>query len=352
MKTISISTFAVLIAASTFSCGKKKSDGSSSTTNVVTQSETASSLADEATDSIADGGSTGSASSFVAPIEPATDITLTKTCEVNADGQAVIAVSVSGEVTREKSITRRIGTIAFSSKSVVSGSQTQTWTKADGGQALTCNAGNNVRIGWATDANVAGLKLDIAVDRKRTVTLSKTIAAISQESEIVYEVKGSRKVEFVSSSSSSTEITIARKVSIQDLKRSLTGKNFDGETVSGSVSVSTDASAPLEVTVVRNKADSKLDWKTKTIASGTIVATSADGSKVDATFEDVVYSKSATNVCIPESGKISGKMYATDGTTVDHTYEITYADGSATKTVDDVEDPTFLPSQTCDLANE
>lgn len=356
-----IKLFVVAAIAGTLfisACGKKtKSDGAESgAADPIAASDVADESVDEATDAISEGGSNGSASLAEDVFNADGDtITLSKVCTASA-GNAVVDVTASGEATRSRSASRKIGEVTFTNKITMTGGEKRTWTKATAGSDLSCSAGNSAVIGWATPANVEGLKLNIDVDRKRDSTVSMAYSVLGQsktkERTKSTTIKGNRKVEFSSATVSATEVSVEKKVSISDLARTSVGTNFEGEATSTTTKTSTKTDAPLVVNVVRDRGVSALTWKTRTIKSGTLVVTLENGSRVESTFSNVVYSKTADNVCTPNSGTIEGQIFDAEATTATHTFTITFEATKITKTFDGVEVSEYSPSQSCDLAKE
>lgn len=348
------------IAGSLFisGCGKKtKSDGSEAgAADPLAASDVVDESVDEATDAITEGGSSGSASLTDEAFNADGDtISLTKVCTASA-GNAVVDITASGEATRSRSMSRKIGDVTFTNKITMTGGEKRTWTKATAGSDILCSAGNNAVIGWAATANVEGLKLSVDVDRKRDSTVSMAFSVLGQaktkERTKSTTIKGSRIIEFSSAQVTSTEVTVEKKISITDLARTSVGINFEGEATSTTTKTSTKTDAPLVVNVVRDRGVSALTWKTRTIKSGTLVVFLENGSRVESTFSNVVFSKTADNVCTPNSGTIEGEVFDADATTATHTFTITFEATKATKTFDGVEVSEYSPSQSCDLAKE
>jgi hypothetical protein len=178
------------------------------------------------------------------------------------------------------------------------------WSLA--GATVPCDEeAKHVLIDWK---QVSGLTLDVSFKRGRG-GVAGYMAPIKDESELVINgivAEGSRSIQFNSAlSSDSTEI-----VRDSTVKSNVTRyfKNKGDKEIK--LHVKTEESAPLVVQAILDAQDSKL--KSRTIKSGTLIATRANGAIIEANFENVQFVR-GDNCMRPASGAISGKVMLANG---------------------------------------
>lgn len=353
MKFCGILTLAAIVAVT--ACGKAKDSSSGSdTTDSVTndtdlQDGVVSNQIEEATASLVDDASAGS--SFAA-IAPAADVSFSRTCEADSTtGGATVNVTASGSASSTFSTTRINLTRAVN----ISGTEARKWSKASAGSAIQCKSStSHIKLDWSDAANIDGLKLDVTTARSKIRTQEGTIKRKGVTTNIKTSesasVSGTRSITYSNAASTSSQVSFTKSI-VSNVTRKFDVTRADDSVASLESAVTTKSDAPLVVDVVRVKSTGA--WSSKTVKSGTLVATQKDGTRVESTFSNVEYSASATNKCIPISGSILGSIYAKDATTASTTFTVTFTADGATKTVG-TDDPTdiTLDGKSCDLASE
>ena len=278
-------------------CGKKNDVKNSLTSGVLGDSaslaESTSSVVEDALES-AGGGEAASGSSAALTPQMDLDSQFTKTCVAGSDGSAVVTVSstLSDSSTLDKT--------KFSVLRVRSGSgeQKRTWLKA--GITIPCKSdGKEAQISWA---DPTGLKLTIDVNRERSdkLTLTNKVTGKVKEQSRSFLATGSRSIEWLSASNTSTLLTRTKSVT-SNVERKLTFTKSTGEETNLLLTVKTAANAPLNVTVERD-AVSPYALKSKLINSGSIETTLPDGGKTVTTFSSLKFEVSSDGVCSTASG--------------------------------------------------
>jgi hypothetical protein len=335
-------------------CGADSTTASSSADDVpgtalATLDESIEALSEDSSNSSSralEATNTSAKSSFLAKSDA--DFTVARTCTASG-GVATVSETWSG--TWSKTNSRTKVTVEMSAKA--SGTQSRVWTPPTG-QSLSCHTTNNrANIDWSSEGVVNGLKLAIDTDRTRTRTMSITTTKKSKSKTIESTAKGTRTITWATGTSTSTTVTRNKTIS-SSIARTM-NKTEDGVSTTKSVTVATKSGADLSVDVVRLKADGSL--VTKTIKAGTLVATFADTSRVETTFENVVIDMTQDDPCTPTSGTITGSVYAVDATEATSTFTIKFGQDTdstisyeATGTT--AEDGADFAIQGCDLASE
>jgi hypothetical protein len=178
------------------------------------------------------------------------------------------------------------------------------WSLA--GATVPCDEeAKHVAIDWK---QVSGLTLDVSFKRARGGVAGYR-APLKDDSEVAMNgivAEGNRSIQFNSAlSSDSTEI-----VRDSTVKSNVT-RNFKAKgNREVKLQVKTSESAPLVVQAILDAQDHKL--KSRTIKSGTLIATRANGAMIEANFENVQFVR-GDDCMRPASGTISGKVTLANG---------------------------------------
>ena len=155
---------------------------------------------------------------------------------------------------------------------------------------------------------VSGLTLDVSFKRGRG-GIAGYMAPIKDESELVINgivAEGTRSIQF-NSALSSDRTEIVRDSTVKSDVTRYFKANGDKQV---KLHVKTAESAPLVVQAILNAQDSKM--KSRTIKSGTLIATRANGAIIEANFENVQFVR-GDDCMRPASGTISGKVTLANG---------------------------------------
>ncbi len=308
------------------SCGqaaKERKDTATSSSGTtgsdnVTVGNLAFSIADDATDAIYDDTDAGGTS--LIGLDTKT-YSRTKACTTNGDS-AIVKITFSGA--SERSVKRARVTAALTI--TASGSETRTWVPPSG-KTVTCNAASTAaRIPWQDQDSISGLVTQISVDKSRVVTRSVTTLKKTFQTSNTTAIKGTRTVTWSVTTDASS--IIRDKKIVTAVTRSGTRVEQDGSKSTIQTEVKSLAEAPLIVRVERALSDRLLTKKT--IKSGTLASTQADGSVVQTSFDTLVYDFSSTNDdrCQPISGKMIGKFIPAGASAATKTFIITFGDTS------------------------
>ncbi len=174
------------------------------------------------------------------------------------------------------------------------------------GATVPCDEeAKHVVIDWK---QVSGLSLEVSFKRGRGGVAGYR-APLKDESEVVMNgivAEGNRSIQFNSGLSSDRTEIVRDSTVKSDVTRYFKAKG-DKEI---KLHVKTAESAPLVVQAILDAQDSKL--KSRTIKSGTLIATRANGAIIEANFENVQFVR-GDDCMRPASGAISGKVTLANG---------------------------------------
>lgn len=283
----------------------------------------------------------------------ATELTYSRTCtQASATDPVTVAVTLSGS--RESTISKTRVSIASSIEH--SGSLSRVWTPPSG-QTIACNPNaKRVYLDWTNDSIVNGLSVAVSFDRSRTASRTTTFTrkGTQVETSDSFSAKGSRTATWATGGTSGGSVTRTKTVT-SDVTRTRSFANAAGQSASIEMNVKTKSGAPLVIDVKR--ASSGLALQQKTIKSGTVVVTRTGKDRVETDFSNLVFDYSNSERCMPTSGSVSGRYYASaDATEASATYTIEFgADNesgvSFTKDGVSAEFEAFSPWN-CDLDQE
>lgn len=339
-------------------CGKGKSS--------LTQAElpgTAATGIDEASDALFEGTQVGTSSGALS-LQPqvsgmdlsglvsAGTFNRTRVCDDSDPRLALVTINTSGALSRSFSGAQ----VSRQSAATYVGSETRLWTPAASADPIACAANNKwVQIDWSNNAQIAGLQLDVNVNRQRNASLSIVRKGVTSTFTGNLSMTGARKVSFQSAAAGSgTDIVVNKEVT-SDVHRTRVITKADGSTESFDAHVLTDPNAPLQIQVTRDgSVGGNFNIKQKNIRSGSLIVERGSG-KLVLSFSDVVYDFNVDgHRCVPVSGSIAGSFYADSAATsstadfkidfaVDADPVLTFNSGASTYNID--------LDDNCDLAN-
>lgn|GEM_PF-2863400 len=271
------------------------------------------SLFDDASASGTESADAAGSESTLALLAPKDD----RKCELAADGTVTVTRDFSGEMSVEKKRKKKTYVTSVSGADLVS----RVYSKP--GVSLACNAaGNHVRLGLT---GFFGLTVSTTFER----TLHKSITEKETGKEIWarnFSSKGTNRwdvsrIEGLPATSFGLATTEQRTAS-----RSLTISKKDGTVVDVSSDVGTIDGTPLVIKSEFDKGGSGLI--SRTISSGTVYSKQPNDSRIETSFSDVKYTPAGG--CVPESGKIEGKIFAEGQSTAGRTYVVEFDEDGMT----------------------
>lgn len=328
----------LLLSTYIYACSKKSED---STTSANAQTDifvaSAQSAAEEATDAIAESGTSSSFEPLSTEVTPLTTGTITRDCTTTSSvvssatvssGSVDLTFAGSDSVTFSKTVSS--ATVDITLNVNRSGTESRVWTPA------TCT-GSYANVDWSNIASIGSLTLTVqlnrAINRSGTIVITKangTTETRNLSDNVAAD--GTRQVSWTSPTVSGGTITLTKTIT-GATSRSRTFTSLNGESATSTETITVAEANPLNVTVYRNT--SGLGLISKTINSGLIIVAKLDGSVTKCSFDHVTFSFATTNTlkCVPKSGTITCEKYATaEATTADSTVIITFG-GSTTSGV-------------------
>ncbi len=217
----------------------------------------------------------------------------------------------------------------------------RTWSKEGG--AIKC--GENLKFAAVHVADMVGVKLDVTFkhERKRQTTLVNKKKNETTNRSMSYTAEGDRHIVWKAVEEVGDTLLI-HKEATGSAERKLVIQKKDGTVKTLEGSVSSVEGAPLAIVVERNK--DTLAWISRTIESGSRVATLKDGGKIETSFDDVKYT--AEKRCTAVSGKITGKIFKKDEAEASVTFEIVFDGDGKTVTMSNGKEFDYAP-EGCDL---
>jgi len=341
---------ASIVTALSSSCGGNSKETQSQTVSALTDQENAAaaafSVVDEATDALAVDTYGSTNLELIKPLA----VDITRACSKN---NTTGVVTVTRELTGSRNDETTNGKVSKSFSLVVSGKETRTWTPNSGG-SIACEQ-NKGKVDWSVTSDLNGMVVEATIDRSRASTKTLTTPKKQFQSKSSFAVTGSRTITFGSTVSSGSTFT-REKTIVSSVSRTKTFQK-NGTDAQYFAKIATKSDDPLKVSVTRSTSTKIL--KEKKIKSGTLIATDAnDGSHVDLTYADVLYSFDAnTEPCMPKSGQITGKVFAKDATAASSAFTIKFGattDSTVSITFegkDELDYPEF-ESKGCELESE
>lgn len=302
---------AFTLAAFTAACGKNSestspgSGGARVAIPVENHSEFAAQTSDEAISAATAGDSEGAAGFSLQLAGDAGAIkSSTRTCEVQADGSALV------KITSELSLESSISTERFTREHKLSGKseESRTWSHPSGVECL-----NDVRAKVNLLSDPTNYTLKVAIERSREQTRTETNVRknTTLTSSRSFSMSGERLVSIVSYSedSANDESTLVKNVSGK-MARSFKFIAKSGEEKTGSFSSETVEGKPMVVKVKR-KISSK-EVVSRELVSGTRLSILKDGGQIETSFSNLLM-KGAGEQCQAESGSFSIKYLDSEG---------------------------------------
>ncbi len=146
-----------------------------------------------------------------------------------------------------------------------------------------------------------------------------------------FEALGTRKIQWLADAKGVDETTtFSRKKEItSEVVRTVSFQNKSGEERELKLTVAIESADPLLVNVVRNLSTKVL--VSKTIESGTVIATNTDESRLESDFQNVLVTF-ADSECVVASGVIVASFFKAGTTDAQKVLTATFANGTATLT--------------------
>lgn len=283
----------------------------------------------DVSDAIADDSSTSSSREFaetslaVVPDDyTAQGVTVSRSC---TQPTSINSVSVNVEFTGSETKSITLPRMGVETVATASGSLGRVWT-AQTGVTLACNgAATHVQLNWANDTVVNGLSVTQTGTRGRNATRTITLSSgLTRTKRNVFTAYGTRSVSWATGDGVSG-VTVSRTKTISsNVTRQGTVTDRDGSDQTFTTNVKTATGAPLVVNVVRSSS-APYTLKSKTVKSGTVVATRSGNDRIEFAFADVVYDLTSSTPCLPASGAVTVNYYSPDtATDATSTYTVTF----------------------------
>ena len=285
-------------------------------------------LIQEATDSIADDSSTSATALTTESVVSPQTATLTRTC--TGGGSAGAAATVTMKLAGSNTVTLTRPKFSVSSDLTETGTLSRVWTPPAGG-TIQCNlAATRVRFDWTQDTIVNGLSVAQTFDRARNATRTVTVTASGTQSTKTnnFTATGTRTVTWSTGTGTASGKVTRTKSIASTATRTAKITSADNVDTTLELTTATKTAEPLTVTVVRS-ATAPYALESKTVKSGTVVATRTGKDRTESTFANVVYDMTSATPCLPTSGTVTVKYFATDSAT-DATSTSTITFGSTT----------------------
>lgn len=321
----SVSLSVVMLSLS--ACAEKRdSTSGTSEVNATTNSIAADSL-QEAVDAVADDSATSTSILSDDTYAPKS-VVATHACTASGSpgGGVTVAVTYAGTQTQTLIRTR----LSYSNTTVESGTLTRIWA-APAGQTLSCNgAATHVRLDWTSDAAVSGMVTTQQVNRVRSATrvVTKILSGSVSTKTNNFAAVGTRSVYWATGSGVSGSNVTRTKTITSAVARTATVTSLSDVNIDLVTTVTTSSTDPMVVDVVRSITN---PWPlvSKTIKSGTLIATRVGTDRTESTMSNVVFDMTSDTPCLPTSGSVAVKYFALDtDTEANSTYTIKF--GSTT----------------------
>lgn len=226
-------------------------------------------------------------------------VTVTARCAADTGNGALVNVAIKGSDAR--TMIHR----GYESKLTAEIDETKSLIWVQAGRTIPCDQDQSgVAVNWAT---ADGLTLDVALGGKRTTAITRTGPRGTFKRQGQFAQSGSRHVSWVVDEARSDASTILLKKTVTSrIDRSFTTAPTGTD---GSVSLATlievSAAKPMVVAVERDRETQA--WRSKTIESGTVVSSQAEGSRLESTYSNLKFT--IDSGCAPESGAVIGAIY-------------------------------------------
>ncbi len=293
-------------------------------------------LVDEGTAGAAEENDDGGTGQALTDMGKTVDINRFRDCTEDGD-KAVVAIKRSAALTNTIDRPGFKTQISFTSYD----DRQRTWAKTGG--AVKCAAGK--KHAALKFADMQGVSLDATSKRSRAseLIIENKKKGTSVTRGVKTTAEGTRHIDWSATTVAGATTTLEKTVT-SSMKRTLEAKNKKGETKSLAATVATKDGAPLSIAVERDTATG--DAVSRTIKSGTLVATNADGTRVETTFTNVKYTKEGG--CLAASGKIAGTVFAKDAAEAAATWAIDFDTEAKDLVTSDGKELDFSPDG-CDL---
>lgn len=215
------------------------------------------------------------------------------------------------------------------------------WSRVEG----EINCSENKKFAVVPIADMAGVTLDVTFKHERsrnsTLTNKKNDKTVTRSFKAASS--GERHISWTSVIPGVDAVVISKEVKLSSTRKlDVTDKKGVSKSLEGSLA--TDDGAPLMVDVKRDATTH--DVESRTLKSGTLVATGKDGGRIETSFTNVVYEQGKG--CVAASGSIAGKVFDKDATEPKLTFEVTFDGESKTITFSNGSEYDYAP-EGCEL---
>lgn len=331
----------VAIVAIAYSCGRQDNSASSSGEDLGADSSVSQQVlqsnVQESLESLSEENSSASLNLDANPeLELASGVS--RSCVVESQSAKV---TISSDISKDVTISGRLRTIKRSLSG--KGEQVRVWSRS-GGSVDCAASGKYAGIDWK---NVDGLSLKVSFSRSRaasdSITNIKKGTTVSRSS--AYDASGTRAIAWSQGSADTSSSVVRNKVVTSSVVRSFSATKTSGEKIDLKLTTEILAANPFKVTVTR--ASSDLSLQSKLINSGTMIATSKDGARVESSFVALLINYKDGS-CTPESGSIVSKFFAKDATVASKTLQTSFENGVGTVTDENGQDSGSIEQNGCD----
>jgi hypothetical protein len=261
-------------------------------------------------------------------------------CEVGDDGKVTVTASSTGEFVREK--VRRLGrrlTITNVFSSTQTKSRTAVWSSES--SALACNPLEKLLAVDFRDVKDLSLALEFSREETFSIKLKNALKPLRSG---YFKAQGVRNLSWEKVDPTSKTVRTLRTTISSDVARDMilsTAANSN-KTVSSQVTIK--EGEPLSVLTDFSRQSGA--WETRTIESGTVLATQKDGSVLESTYDNVTFL--ADIGCQAQSGSIAGKLFDPSDLTRPYlTYSVLFTAVGATISLSNGKSMPYQP-YTCD----
>ena len=336
-----IRVLAAVIVATSYSCGRQDNSASSSGEDLGADSAVSQQvLQSNVQDSLESLSEENSSASLMLDGNPEFALAsgVSRSCVIESQNAKV---TISSDISKDVTINGRLRTIKRSLSG--KGEQVRVWSRSGGSVDCAAN-GKHAAIDWK---NVEGLSLKVSFSRSRassdSVTNIKKGTTVSKSS--AFDASGTRAIAWSQGSADGSSTAVRNKVVTSSVVRTFSATKSTGDKVDLKLTTEILAANPFKVTVTRALSD--LALQSKLINSGTMIATSKDGARVESSFLSLLVNYKDGS-CTPESGSIVSKFFAKDATVASKTLQTTFDNGVGTVTDENGQEFGSIEQNGCD----
>lgn len=243
-------------------------------------------------------------------------LTINRDCKED-NGQAVVKRTASGENSWQ--VKRQTKQLTYTA----SGSDETTIVWKKDGSVIHCNAARTAPRILGADIDGLGMQVDFVRSKQSTWSFPST-GEIARSNKIT--TTGSRSITWSGKSVADDGNPTINKSIANKVSRTIAARKKSGAVVDLLSSIETVQDKNLVVTVKRDK--STAAWLSHTIQSGSVLSTQDDRTKIEMSYDQVKFTRNGG--CTPESGSISGKIFADQESDPRVTFTVTFSEDHGT----------------------